>query len=60
VETTPKPCEQFGPTRAAEIEGLVEAATGAPCPGRTGGECPLAAPSCPVAALSKPDLRDVS
>lgn len=37
-----QPCEQFGPDRCREIEDLIEAATGRPCPGRAGGRCPLA------------------
>jgi hypothetical protein len=36
------PCEQFGSERAREIDALIEAATGRPCPGRDGGSCPLA------------------
>lgn len=35
------PCEQFGAERSAEIEGLIHAATGEPCPGRRGEPCPL-------------------
>jgi hypothetical protein len=37
-----KPCEQFGSDRSRQIDSLVEAATGHPCPGRDGGVCPLA------------------
>jgi hypothetical protein len=39
-----KTCEQFGPERANEIEALIEAATGRPCPGRCGSGCPLDPP----------------
>lgn len=46
------PCEQFEPTRSREIDDLIEAATGQPCPGRQGGRCPLA----PVAPVSEEEL----
>lgn len=36
-----KPCEQFGPDRCQEIDSLIEAATGKPCPGRQGERCHL-------------------
>lgn len=48
-----KPCEQFGAERAVEIDQLVEAATGAPCAGRTGGRCPLAPPGGAGAAVER-------
>lgn len=35
------PCEQFGTDRSREIDDLIEAATGSPCPGRSTGVCPL-------------------
>jgi hypothetical protein len=35
------PCEQFGSERAREIDALIEAATGRPCPGRDAGRCPF-------------------
>lgn len=38
----PKPCEHFGADRADQIDALIQAATGRPCPGRLGGICPLA------------------
>lgn len=37
-----KPCEQFGTDRSREIDDLIEAACGRPCPGRRGGPCALA------------------
>lgn len=39
------PCEQFGQARGQEIDDLIQAATGSPCPGRDGGACPLALPA---------------
>lgn len=36
-----RPCEQFGPERAASIEALCSSSSGAPCPVRTGGVCPF-------------------
>lgn len=35
-------CEQFGGDRAREIDELIKAATGVPCPGRISGVCPFA------------------
>lgn len=49
------PCEQFGPERAAEIEALIRASTGAVCPGRLGATCPLAPEA--VAAGCCPKVR---
>lgn len=37
-----KPCEQLGPEMASDIDDLIEAATGKPCPGRMGMPCPFA------------------
>jgi hypothetical protein len=31
----------FGYERARAISAIIERATGHPCPGRTGGQCPL-------------------
>ena len=50
------PCEQFGTGRSREIDDLIEAATGQPCPGRLGGRCPLASR---VGAVGTPHLKAV-
>jgi hypothetical protein len=49
-----KPCEQFGPERAREIQELIEAATGIPHE--------EVCDQCPIAALTerRPVLRIVS
>lgn len=45
-----EPCEQFGTERSEQIDALIEAATGRPCPGRSGGRCALAPMPCEVEA----------
>lgn len=44
-------CEEFGADRADEIDALIKAATGEPCPGRLGGQCPLASTAAPPLRL---------
>lgn len=52
------PCEQFGSQRAEEIDALIQAATGHPCPGRMGARCPFDAQQG-GAKSSEPHLRAV-